>query len=69
MTSYIQANRRSWFSIDQKVKKMNNSPTETKRESLLKRPESDMSEDIDKTTRYVKVIRDAFKKNMDIGEQ
>ena len=47
---------------------MNKSPTETI-ESLLKRPESDMSEDKDKTTRYVKVIRDAFKKNMDIGEQ
>lgn len=69
MTSYIRSNRRSWFTINESLKRNNNTPKKTKQVSLLQRPESDTSDEMDKTAYYVQVIRDAFKRNIDVKEQ
>jgi len=69
MTTYIQSNRRSWFNINESLKRNGNTPVENKKASLLKRPESNMAGDMSETEYYVKVIRDAFKRNMDVKEQ
>ena len=69
MTTYIRSNRRSWFNINESLKRNGNAPVENKKTSLLKRPDSNMAGDMSETEYYVKVIRDAFKRNMDVKEQ
>jgi|TARA_R100000388_G_C7239226_1_gene160071 hypothetical protein len=68
MKQIIDTNRKSWFTVDAKLKRFeevnNVKPKVQKRQSLLQKKQDDVSTDndeLDVSARYVKFIREQFK--------
>jgi hypothetical protein len=64
MANYIDNNRNTWFSLNEEIKRGNNKPIETGKNSLLQRKESKSEEQMMSTKRYMMTIRNAFKRHM-----
>ena len=70
MKTVIDSNKKSWFTIDRKIKQyQNNTSTKkvkTKDKGLLKRPSRMNANGLDNTSKYVLAIREAFEQNKEI---
>ena len=72
MKTAIESNRKSWFTLDNRIKNsQNNKPIrETTKSSLLKRPSSMMEDsELDASAKYMLSIRNAFQRNMSVGKE
>ena len=70
MKTVIDSNKKSWFTIDRKIKQyQNNTPikkVKTKDKGLFKRPSRMNANELDTTSKYVLAIRESFKQNKEV---
>ena len=69
MANFIENNRRTWFTLDEELKRMGDKPVETNQRSLLQRRPKEESNNMLNTKQYVLTIRNAFKRNMEAKEE
>tara|TARA_R100000742_G_C4278630_1_gene101708 strand:+ start:1071 stop:1283 length:213 start_codon:yes stop_codon:yes gene_type:complete len=66
MSTYIDNNRKSWFVIDKELKNRETKPiTTNKKTGLFKKPDKDMSNEMNEVSEYVLAVRNIFKKNIE----
>tara|TARA_R100000995_G_scaffold84746_1_gene64603 strand:+ start:168 stop:380 length:213 start_codon:yes stop_codon:yes gene_type:complete len=69
MANYIENNRKTWFTLNEELKRMGNKPVANNKKSLLQRKEKDTSSDMLSTKQYMLTIRNAFKRNMEAEKE
>ena len=69
MANFIENNRRTWFSLNEELKRMGDKPVKTNQTSLLQRKDRDESDNMLSTKQYMLTIRNAFKRNMEAEEE
>tara|TARA_R100000234_G_scaffold110863_1_gene83506 strand:+ start:345 stop:560 length:216 start_codon:yes stop_codon:yes gene_type:complete len=69
MANFIENNRKTWFTLNEELKRMGNKPVEKNTKSLLQRKEKNVSDDMLSTKQYMLTIRNAFKRNMEAEEE
>jgi len=69
MANYIDNNRNTWFSLNEELKRMDNTPVKKNKQSLLQRKDRDESDNMLSTKQYMLTIRNAFKRNMEAEEE
>jgi len=69
MANYIDNNRNTWFTLNEELKRMGNTPVKKNKQSLLQRKDRDESDDMLSTKQYMLTIRNAFKRNMEAEEE
>tara|TARA_B100001939_G_C16715734_1_gene519008 strand:+ start:278 stop:490 length:213 start_codon:yes stop_codon:yes gene_type:complete len=69
MANFIENNRRTWFSLNEELKRMGNKPVKTNKTSLLQRKPKEESNEMLNTKQYMLTIRNAFKRNMEAKEE
>ena len=69
MANYIDNNRNTWFTLNEELKRMGNTPVKKNKQSLLQRKDRDESDNMLSTKQYMLTIRNAFKRNMEAEEE
>tara|TARA_B100000900_G_C20541950_1_gene700890 strand:+ start:1128 stop:1340 length:213 start_codon:yes stop_codon:yes gene_type:complete len=69
MANYIDNNRNTWFTLNEELKRMGNTPVKKTKQSLLQRKDRNESDDMLSTKQYMLTIRNAFKRNMEAEEE
>ena len=69
MANYIDNNRNTWFTLNEELKRMGNTPVKKNKQSLLQRKDKDESDNMLSTKQYMLTIRNAFKRNMEAEEE
>ena len=69
MANFIENNRRTWFTLNEELKRMGNTPVKKNKQSLLQRKDRDESDNMLSTKQYMLTIRNAFKRNMEAEEE
>ena len=69
MANYIENNRKTWFTLNEELKRMGNTPVKKNKQSLLQRKDRDESDNMLSTKQYMLTIRNAFKRNMEAEEE
>tara|TARA_R100001015_G_C4489505_1_gene67524 strand:- start:78 stop:290 length:213 start_codon:yes stop_codon:yes gene_type:complete len=69
MANYIDNNRNTWFTLNEELKRMGNTPVKKTKQSLLQRKDRDESDNMLSTKQYMLTIRNAFKRNMEAEEE
>ena len=69
MANYIDNNRNTWFTLNEELKRMGNTPVKKTKQSLLQRKDRNESDDMLSTEQYMLTIRNAFKRNMEAEEE
>ena len=69
MANFIENNRRTWFTLNEELRRMGDKPVETNQRSLLQRRPKEESNNMLNTKQYVLTIRNAFKRNMEAKEE